>query len=91
MNAEQPTPGMTVHCQEIVKLVTDHLDGPLDPDMTAEVEAHLQLCDRCDIYVEQIRTTIRSLRNVPVATLGEEAQAELVQAFRDMRGPTATA
>jgi hypothetical protein len=25
---------------------------------------------------------------VPVATLSEEAQAELVRAFRDMRGPT---
>ena len=53
MNAEQPTPGMTVHCQEIVELVTDYLEGKLDPDMTAEVEAHLQLCDGCDIYVEQ--------------------------------------
>jgi anti-sigma factor RsiW len=91
MNAEQPTPGMTVHCQEIVELVTDYLEGTLDPDMTAEVEAHLQLCDGCDIYVEQIRTTIRALGKVPVATLSEEAQAELVRAFRDMRGPTATA
>jgi len=32
-----------------------------------------------------------SLGKVPVATLSEEVQAELVRAFRDMRGPTATA
>jgi len=87
MNEEQPTPGMTVNCQEIVELVTDYLEGVLDPDMTAEVEAHLALCDGCDIYVEQMRATIRALGEVPVTTLSEAAQAELVQAFRDMRDP----
>ena len=91
MNNEQRTPGMTVHCQEIVELITDYVEGVLGPDLTAEVEAHLQLCDGCDIYVEQIRATIRALGKVPVATLSEEAQAELVRAFRDMRGPTAPA
>jgi anti-sigma factor RsiW len=80
---------MTVHCQEIVELVTGYLEGALDPDMTAEVQAHLERCDGCDIYVEQIRATIRG--KVPVATLSKKAQAELVRAFRDMRGPTATA
>ena len=86
MSDEQRTPGMTVHCQEIVELVTDYLEGVLDPDMTAEVEAHLELCDGCHIYVEQMQATIRALGKVPVATLSEAAQAELVRAFRDMRG-----
>jgi anti-sigma factor RsiW len=86
MSDEQRTPGMTVHCQEIVELVTDYLEGVLDPVATAEVEAHLELCDGCDIYVEQMRATIRALGKVPVATLSEAAQAELVRAFRDMRG-----
>jgi anti-sigma factor RsiW len=86
MSDEQRMPGMTVHCQEIVELVTDYLEGVLDPDMTAEVEAHLELCDGCHIYVAQMRATIRALGKVPVATLSEAAQAELVRAFRDMRG-----
>jgi glutamyl-tRNA reductase len=67
------------------------------------VRASLELCDgcdiyaaistwnRCEIYVEQIRATIRALGKVPVATLSETAQAELVRAVRDLRGPTATA
>ena len=33
MNNEQPRPGLTVHCQEIVELVTDYLEGALDPEM----------------------------------------------------------
>jgi anti-sigma factor RsiW len=89
MNGEQHTPGLTVHCQEIVELVTDYLEGALDADMTAKVEAHLQLCDGCDIYVEQIRATIRALGTVPVQTLSTTAQAELLRAFRDLRGPAA--
>jgi anti-sigma factor RsiW len=89
MRGEQPTPGLTVQCQQVVELVTDYLEGALDPDMTAEVEAHLQLCDGCDIYVEQMRATIRALGTVPVETLSETAQSELLQAFRDLRGPAA--
>ena len=55
------------------------------------MQAHLELCDGCDIYVEQIRATIRALGKVPVATLSTKAQAVLVRAFRDLRGPTAAA
>jgi anti-sigma factor RsiW len=91
MNDERRTPGTTVPCQRIVELVTDYLEGALDPDMTAEVEAHLALCDGCDIYVEQMRATIRALGKVPITTLSETAQAELVRAFRDLRGPAAGA
>jgi anti-sigma factor RsiW len=89
MKGEQRTPGLTVSCQEIVELVTDYLEGALDPELTAEVEAHLQLCDGCDIYVEQMRATILALGSVPVETLSEPAQSELLEAFRDLRGPAA--
>src|SRR3712207_5879407 len=86
MNDEQRRPGMTIRCQEVVELVTDYLEGVLDPEMTAEVEAHLALCEGCDTYVEQMRVTVAALGNVPLATLSETAQADLVRAFRDMRG-----
>ena len=57
--------------------------------MTADVEALLQLCDGCDIYVEQMRATIRAMGTVPAETLSETAQAELLRAFRDLRGRAA--
>ena len=89
MNDAQATPGLSISCQEVVELVTDYLEGVLDSDTAAEVEAHLGLCDGCNIYVEQMRATIRALGNVPVSTLSEDAQAELVRAFRDLHDPTA--
>jgi anti-sigma factor RsiW len=86
MSDEKPTPGLTVTCQEVVELVTDYLEGALDPKLSEEVEAHLGLCEGCGIYVEQMRVTIRTLGKVPVTSLSAGAQAELVRAFRDLRG-----
>jgi len=73
MNTSNRGPRLTVHCQEIVELVTDYLEGALDPEMTAEVEAHLELCDGCDTYVEQMRTTVRALGRLPVESSPDQA------------------
>ena len=81
------TLGLSVACQEVVELVTDYLDEVLEPELSAEVEAHLHLCSGCAEYLQQMQATIRALGHVPVATLSETAQAELVQAFRDLHRP----
>jgi predicted anti-sigma-YlaC factor YlaD len=54
MNDEHAAPGLTISCQEVVELVTDYLQGVLDSDTAAEVEAHIGLCDGCNIYVQQV-------------------------------------
>jgi anti-sigma factor RsiW len=84
MNDLETAPGLTITCQEVVELVTDYLEGVLDSDTAAEVEAHLGLCHGCNLYVDQMRATIQALGRVPVESLSEDAQAELVRAFRDL-------
>ena len=69
-------------CQEVVELVTDYLEGALEPDEHARVEQHLAGCTKCDAYLDQIRTTIRLVGRVDVASLSAEAQHDLVEAFR---------
>ena len=86
MNDQATAPGLTISCQEVVELVTDYLEGVLDSDTAAEVEAHLGLCQGCNLYVEQMRATIQALGRVPVESLSDHAQAELVRAFRDLGG-----
>jgi anti-sigma factor RsiW len=90
MNDEHSAPGLTISCQEVVELVTDYLEGVLDSDTAAEVEAHLGLCEGCNIYVQQMRETIHALGRVPVDSLSEAAQADLVRAFRDLQGRAAS-
>ena len=69
-------------CQEVVELVTDYLEGALDPDVGADVEAHLATCPGCTTYVEQMRDTVATLGRVPPETLSAQAQADLLAAFR---------
>ena len=76
-------PGMT--CQELVELVTDHLDGALDGETARRFEEHLALCPGCVTYLDQMRETAARLGRIPVESLSEEMQASLLSAFRDFR------
>jgi anti-sigma factor RsiW len=60
-------------CQELVELVTDYLEGQLDPERVAALDAHLELCDGCDVYIEQMRQTVIALRGL---ANGEVVSAE---------------
>ena len=68
-------------CIEVVELVSDYLDGELDPETRRRVEAHLALCPACQVYVEQVRETVRTLRYLPAEELPEYAVVELEAAF----------
>lgn len=50
-----------IDCRTLVDLVTDHLDGMLDPVQRALIEQHLAECDGCTAYLAQVRQTIAAL------------------------------
>jgi anti-sigma factor RsiW len=72
-------------CREVVELVTDYLEGALDPGERVRFEEHIGRCHGCGVYMEQIRATIQLLGRVPEGTLSPEAERELLDAFRDWR------
>jgi MFS family permease len=47
-----------VACRELVWLLSDYLDGVLDPEWRARADEHLRHCDGCTEYLEQLRTTV---------------------------------
>ena len=75
-----------VACIELVEMLTNYLEGALPPDEVAAVEAHLQKCPPCQVYLAQMRATISALGSVPVDTLSADAQDTLLAAFRDRFG-----
>ena len=83
-DADAADSSITVVCRQVVELVTDYLEGALPGDLHAAVERHLELCPPCLTYIEQMRTTSASLREVPVESIHPGARAELVAAFRDL-------
>jgi len=75
--------GDTLTCQEIVELVTDHLEGALVPPVSERFERHLRTCPDCVAYVEQTRQAAATLGHVAPEPPGEATRAALLDAFRD--------
>ena len=72
-----------MHCQEFVELVTAFLDGALGPDDQPRVLEHLDLCDGCSRYFDQVRVTISTLATLPSENpLDREVAAALLNAFQ---------
>ena len=74
-----------ISCQEVVELVTDYVEQTLPADQAAVFEQHLNFCDGCVWYVDQVRKTIDTVGEVHVEDVPEETKAKLLTAFRDWR------
>jgi anti-sigma factor RsiW len=71
-------------CQQMVELVTEYLDGVMEPKRRARFEAHLAGCDGCTNYIEQFRTTLVVVgRSLEVDDVPEPVMSGLLSAFRN--------
>jgi anti-sigma factor RsiW len=62
-------------CDELLAMLNEYVDGPVDPGVCQEFERHLAGCNPCQVVVDNIRKTI---------TLYKEGQPyELPEPFRD--------
>jgi len=78
------TAGLT--CRGLVELVTDYLEDALDHVARQRFEAHLGECDGCVAYVEQMRTTVQVLGELPEESLSPDVRDRLLDAFRGWAG-----
>ena len=69
-------------CQELVELVTGYLEGALPREDAARFEAHVAACPGCEVYLEQVRTTIAVTRATG-DSVEPAAVSPLLDAFRD--------
>jgi anti-sigma factor RsiW len=77
--------GTLISCQDVVEVVTDYLEGRMSPEDVAIFEAHLELCDGCKWYVEQMRITIATVGRIDEADVPDEMRSTLMDAFRARR------
>ena len=91
MTGPEPAPGgdpvLVVACREFVELVTEHLEGALPDEVERAIAAHLELCDPCVVYLEQMRSTAASLRRLPSPVLPPAARDRLLDVFIALHGP----
>jgi anti-sigma factor RsiW len=72
-------------CNELVELVTAYLDDALDAETRARVEAHLADCEGCANYVQQFRSTVRTVGRITDEQLDPAFRSRLLDAFRNYR------
>jgi anti-sigma factor RsiW len=70
-------------CRELVELVTSYLEGALSLEDRLRFESHIEGCDGCTRYLRQMRQTIRLTGRLRIDDVPPEAEAALLQAFRD--------
>ena len=68
-------------CEDLVELVTAYLEGGLDHADRAAFEEHVARCRGCATYVDQLRTTIDLLGELPPEAISAGVRSRLLAAF----------
>jgi anti-sigma factor RsiW len=53
---------LAISCADALELMTDHLEGALSDADAARMRAHLNGCEACRVYLDQLRSTIEIVR-----------------------------
>jgi anti-sigma factor RsiW len=48
-----------MNCDELLTLLSEYIDGDVDPGICGELEKHLAGCDPCRIVVDNMQRTVR--------------------------------
>jgi len=78
------TPTNALACIEFVELVTEYLDGVLEPGEILRVQRHLSGCDGCTTYLEQLRATIQASGHLPTEPVPPEVIDRLLAIYREV-------
>jgi hypothetical protein len=72
-------------CKEVVELATEYVEGAMTADQMTQFELHLNFCDGCFTFIDQIRSTAALAGRLSEEQLSDETKARLVAAFRDWK------
>ena len=71
-------------CQQIVEIITDYLEGSLPRSQRRRFEAHLEGCEHCSEYLEQMRLTINLTGRLRTDDLTPVMREEFAALYRRM-------
>lgn len=55
------------HCKDLLKTISDYLDGDVSEEICFELEKHLRECENCTIVVNTLRKTIELYHAEPAS------------------------
>lgn len=71
-------------CSEIVELMTDYIEGLMEPSLRERFERHLANCPPCEEHLRQMRAVI-AIAGRPDADIPEPTLSALREALRGWR------
>ncbi len=66
-------------CEEVVRWLSDYIDGALSPRLQGEVERHIASCHDCHIVLDSTRCTILLCRASRTTALSGKRRQELLR------------
>jgi hypothetical protein len=74
-----------ITCQDVVELVNGYLERTLPAEQASLFEQHINFCDGCDWYLQQMRSTIATVGRITEDDVPPEAKDRLLSAFREWK------
>ena len=71
----------TIKCKEVIRELSEYLEGELDPTLAEALMRHLEDCEDCGIVVDTTRRTIEMYCNMEPAPLPAEVKQRLQRAL----------
>ena len=73
-------------CKNVIRQLSDYLDGQLDAALAADLQRHLEHCEDCRLVVDTTRKTIEIYCNAQPLPLPGDVRARLDRALADKLG-----
>lgn len=70
-------------CEDLLRMLREHVDGEIDPAICDQFEAQLAGCDPCQVVIDTVRRTITLYKNEQVYAMPIEFRERLHQTLRD--------
>lgn len=70
-------------CEEVIRELSNYIDGDLDPALRRALELHLEHCEDCSIVVNTARQTVELFCGKEPLPLPADLQREIDQALAD--------
>ena len=81
---------MQMRCKDLLKALSEYVDGTIDPAICDEFERHLRGCNPCQIVIDNVRKTITLYRAGQPHKLPVEFRKKLHKTLRDRWKQTRT-
>lgn len=69
-------------CNDVIREISNFIDGDLDAAMKHEIEVHLKGCSECAVIVDQTRLTVEIFCDSQLVELPSDVRDRLHQALR---------